>query len=249
MRRFILVPMLFIMLLLSACKVEMYGQLSESDANLALAHLMGAGIVAEKRPANDNQFGLFVSESQFAQAVELLTAKGIPKKQFMDVNEIFQSDGLVSSPVKEWARYNFAVSQELAATISSMQGVISADVHIAKDRSDNVFEKDIPPTASVMLQTDADQMRSNLIPEIKKLVSFAVADVSYDRVNVVVSEVDFAQNTSSMVSMMGFTMSEKAVPVIRMLFMIGVVLALVCLILGYVLFSNARKTKLIAGQQ
>ena len=179
---------LFAALLLVGCQVELNSNLEEREANEMLSKLLSHGLVASKEK-QDGGITLLVEKSQFGTAVELLNAYGLPRRKFANMGEVFSTEGLVASPMQEWARYNFALSQELSKSISSFPGVISAEVHIANPRDTKPFEDPTPPSASVLIVIGEDYVTENLIPQIKQLVSFSIENIDYDRVGVVLSPV------------------------------------------------------------
>ena len=65
-----------------------------------------------------------------SRAVELLKSQGYPRDKFAKIGEVFQKSGLVSSPTEERIRYMYALSQEIAETLTRIDGVMNARVHI-----------------------------------------------------------------------------------------------------------------------
>ena len=197
--------------LLSACKVPLYSGLAEEEANEMLGTLLQYNIDVAKQAEKDNLVTLLVDEAQFGEAVELLKSFGLPRPKYKTMGEVFTGDGLVTSPVQEWARFNFALSQELSNTVSSIPGVISAEVHIANPRKETPFDDAPPPSVSVLALVKRDAMSAELVPQIKQLVAFSVENVDYERVGVVVSPVDPpARSEIDMVSVLGLTMHRSS---------------------------------------
>ncbi|GEM_PF-1548291 len=176
--------------LLAACKVPLHSGLQEREANEMLGKLLEYNIDAAKQTDKDNLVTLMVDEAQFGEAVDLLKRFGLPRPDYETMGEVFTGDGLVASPVTEWARFNFALSQELSNMVSSIPGVISAQVHIANPRKETPFDEVPLPSASVLALVSRDAMTAELVPQIKQLVAFSVEKIDYDRVGVVVSPVD-----------------------------------------------------------
>ncbi len=186
--RFIAACMVFA--LLSACKVPLHSELPEKKANEILAKLLEYNIDATKQTSKNNLVTLMVDETQFSEAVELLDRFGLPRPDYETMGKVFTGEGLVASPVTEWARFNFALSQELSSMVSSIPGVISAQVHIANPRKETPLDKVLPPSVSVLVLVSRDAMTAQLVPQIKQLMAYSVEKIDYDRVGVVVSLVD-----------------------------------------------------------
>lgn len=198
------------LILLCACKLELNSKLDEQDANEMMAKLMASGVSVSKTIGKEG-VTLMVEESQFAQAVDVLASHGLPRRTFSTTNEMFADQGLVASPLQEWARFNYAKAQELSQSISTIPGVIKADVHIASSRKQSAFETVSPPSASVLIQMQEDMITPGLVPEIKQLVSFSIPDIEYDRVGVIISPVAREEKHAEMVSMAGILVHPGSV--------------------------------------
>jgi type III secretion protein J len=71
------------LLTLAACgKVELYGKLTETQANEMVAVLQNAGISAAKSNNGEKGFAIETTEPEFARAVQLLRAHGFPRDEF-----------------------------------------------------------------------------------------------------------------------------------------------------------------------
>jgi type III secretion protein J len=115
--------------ILTGCKTELYSGLAEREGNQMLAILLAEGISAEKSITKEGVM-LQVDSSQVVHALEALKRQGYPKESFSSVKDLFPDEGLISSPTQERARYIFAKSQEIASTLSQIDGVITARVHV-----------------------------------------------------------------------------------------------------------------------
>jgi type III secretion protein J len=186
-------------LLLSACKVELYSKLEERDANEMVALLLQHGIPASRTVANDNTFAVTIDEASFADAVEILKENGYPRQNFASMNDIFPGDKLILSPVEEHARLIYGLSQELSRTISQIDGVVSARVHLVLPVSDPLRQTSSPSSASVFIRYLAGAPLDKLVPQIKMLVADSTEGLRYDNVSVVLVPVD-AQKVDSAAS-------------------------------------------------
>lgn len=184
-----ILPMLALLplLLLAACKTELHRGLAENEANEIVAVLMRAGIPAT-RGADKVGTSLTVSveESRFADAVDLLRQRGLPRRKHAAMTDIFKGDGLVASPTEERARYMYAISEGLAGTIAQIDGVLSARVHIVLPENDALRRDPTPSSAAVFIRHAPEAAVGDVVPQIKMLVANAVAGLSYDKVSVVV---------------------------------------------------------------
>jgi type III secretion protein J len=172
-------------LVLQACKSDLYTNLAERDANAMLAVLLERGIPASRVTQKNGQMTVVVDDTRFAEAVKLLSEHGYPKDRFATMGEVFKRDGLVASPVQERAQMIYALSEELSRTVSEIDGVLSARVHVVLPENDPLRRDLVPSSASVFIRHDAALAVSDLIPQIKTLVSNSIAGLSYEKVSVV----------------------------------------------------------------
>jgi type III secretion protein J len=172
-------------LLLSGCQVELYTEVQEQEANEMLALLMQNGLGAAKIRSKDGTQTLMVEERQFASAVELLQMRGYPRAKFSTINDVFQPNGLIASPVQEQARFLWALGQELSRTVSQIDGVLTARVQVVLPDNDLLKRETTPSSASVFVRYDDASQVANLVPQIKMLVANSVQGLSYDKVSVV----------------------------------------------------------------
>lgn len=171
-------------LALAGCRVEVYDQLSQRDANEMTALLLVAGIDAERVTQKDGTFAVSVAEDDFAEAVMLIDRSGLPKPKFASMTDVLSDDRLIASPSEERARLNYALSQELSRTVSDIDGVVIARVHLATPSDDPLSRRRDAedPTASVVIHHRVDLATDGVVPRIKMLVANAVDGLEYDRV-------------------------------------------------------------------
>ena len=182
-------------LLLSACKAELYNNLDQRQANEIAATLQQHGIPAQRVAVKGGQYTVVVDNERFAEFIAILKEAGLPKQEFQNMGQVFKKDGLVSSPMQERAQMIFALSQELSRTVSEIDGVLSARVHLVLPENDPLRQQLVPSSASVFIRHRSNMPVGNLVPQVKMLVANGVAGLSYDKVSVVLVPVD-AQKAS-----------------------------------------------------
>ena len=176
------VSMLF--LLLTACKVELYAQLDEQQGNEMLALLLDNGISSNKVQGKDNMISLHVDEKKISLAVEILRRNGFPKHKFSAIKDMFGADKLIYTPFEDRARYNYGLSQEIAETLSQMDGAMAVRVHLVMPKEERRDAPKEPASASVFVKHNPSFDFNAYIPEIKTIVANGIADMSYENVSV-----------------------------------------------------------------
>jgi type III secretion protein J len=173
----------------ASCKSELYTNLDQRHANQIVATLRQHGIPADRSIGKGDRVSVSVEESRFAEAVAVLDDNGLPKQEFATLGDVFKRDGLVSSPVQERAQMIFALSQELSRTVSEIDGVLSARVHLVLPENDPLRQQLVPSSASVFIRHQASVPMNDLVPQVKMLVANGVAGLSYDKVSVILVSV------------------------------------------------------------
>jgi type III secretion protein J len=231
-------------LLLSACDTELYNNLDQRQANEMVATLQQRGIPAQRVIVKGGQYTVVVDKGRFAESIAILNEAGLPKQEFQTMGQVFKKDGLVSSPLQERAQMIFALSQELSRTVSEIDGVLSARVHLVLPENDPLRQQLVPSSASVFIRHRSDAPVGSLVPQVKMLVANGVAGLSYDKVSVVLVPVVEQQKAAQgqdleMVSFFGLWMQRDSLALAMWMFF-GL-LALIVLFagaLGFVLFRQ-----------
>ena len=234
---------LLVALLLSACEAELYNNLDQRQANEMVGTLQQRGIPAQRVAVKGGQYTVVVDKGRFADAIAILKEAGLPKQEFQNMGQVFKKDGLVSSPMQERAQMIFALSQELSRTVSEIDGVLSARVHLVLPENDPLRQQLVPSSASVFIRHRGDMSVGNLVPQVKMLVANGVAGLSYDKVSVVLVPVDAQKASQSqdleMVSFFGLWMQrENLAQAMWMFFGLVALVLLLAGALGFVFFRQ-----------
>lgn len=172
-------------LALAACgRGELYSDLSEGHANEMLVVLDASGISGSKSETGEGRFAISVGSDDFADAIAALNAQGYPRDDFASLGEVFEKEGFVSSPLSERARLMHGLSQELSRTLTALDGVVVARVHLAIPQHDPLSENPKPSSASVFIKHRAGVDMAGDTAQIKALVVNGVEGLSPDNVTV-----------------------------------------------------------------
>lgn len=200
--------------LLTACggQVELLSAIAEADANEVIAALINNQVQATKVPGKEGMVGVRVPQEQAAQAVDILRERGLPREQFSGMGQVFRKDGLISSPIEERARYLNALSQDLSGTLSRIDGVLFARVHLVLPERGSGSERDQPASAAVFIKHLPDSDLDLLQPQVRRLVVNSIPGLSLERVSVVlVPSAPLKKSAPTLERFMGMQMSADSV--------------------------------------
>ena len=113
-----------------------------------------AKLPAEKHLVQGQEYSVTTTKEAFSSAKMLLQACGLPREKFDSLGDVFRKEGFVSSPLEERARLNHAlrVSQEMSHTVSSIDGVVMARVHLVVPERMQLDNAVKPSSASIFVK-------------------------------------------------------------------------------------------------
>lgn len=183
LRRLQRLAALVLLVALAGCKVGLYSNLTEQEANEMVAALTAAQLSADKERLENDQWQVLVDKGELATALELLRSQGLPNDRYASMGEVFRKQGLVSTPSEERMRYIYAMSQELSQTLRKVDGVIAARVHVVIPANDPLSDKIRPSSAAVFIKHRADVDLRMLTPAVKDLVAHSIEGLSHEQVS------------------------------------------------------------------
>jgi type III secretion protein J len=233
------------LLLIGCDRVDLYNNLDEQDANEMQAILLRQGIDCDKTVGKELTCQLRVAKSQLAAAVEILKTHGYPKDKFTNMGTIFKKAGLVSTPQEDRIRFIYALSQEVAETISQINGVVTARVHIVLPENDPLSEYFQPSSASVFIKYRQSLDIQRFIHPIKQMVVNSIEGLNYENVSVVPFPTPVVSAAPpEFVRIMGIEIENAYAPRFRLLvyglfFFVGVLMVTS----AYLLWQKAGQTQ------
>src|SRR6185436_13008035 len=175
-------------LLLAGCQNELYSNLSELEANQMLAVLMANGISAEKAQKGKGGFTVSVDQRDMLKALSVLNDRGYPKSARDSIGKVFQKSGIMSSPFEERVRYIYALGEEVAQTLSLVDGVVTARVHIVLPDTPQLGQPIKPSSAAVFIKHQPGVDLDFFTPQIRRLVASSIEGLQANAVCVVLAE-------------------------------------------------------------
>jgi type III secretion protein J len=176
-------------LALAGCQQDVYSNLSEAEANQMLAILTANGISVDKILRNSKDgFTIAVDRGDMLRAIALLKDAGYPKSTHVSLSKMFEKTGIMSSPFEERVRYIYALGEEVARTLSQIDGVIAARVHIVLPEAPPLGQPVKPSSAAIFIKHKPGVDLDFFQPQIRRLVSSAIEGLEYNSVTVVLSE-------------------------------------------------------------
>lgn len=162
----------------------LYGSLAGMDANQVTETLAAADIAYTIEP---NSGALLVKAEDLGRARLKLAGAGVAAKDGnMGFEILDQEQGLGTSQFMEATRYRRGLEGELARTVSSLNNVKAARVHLAIPKSSVFVRDERKPSASVLVELYAGRsLEPSQVMAIINLVATSVPELSKSQITVV----------------------------------------------------------------
>jgi flagellar M-ring protein FliF len=161
----------------------LYGNLSDSDASSVVQALQTASI---EYKLDGSSGAIMVPAERVHDARLQLAGQGLPQGKNASLDLMSKDPGFGVSQFMENARYQYALEGELARTISSLQAVEAARIHLALPQQSAFVRDRRPASASVLLQLrPGHRLQSEQVSAIVHLVASSIPELDSDNVTVV----------------------------------------------------------------
>lgn len=162
----------------------LYGSLAGLDASQVVETLASSGIAYRVEP---NSGALLVKASDLANARLKLAAAGVtPTDSHIGFEILDKDQGLGTSQFMEATRYRRGLEGELARTVSSLNNVKAARVHLAIPKSSVFVRDERKPSASVLVELyPGRSLEPSQVMAIINLVATSVPELNKAQVTVV----------------------------------------------------------------
>ncbi|WP_324752438.1 flagellar basal-body MS-ring/collar protein FliF [Roseovarius sp. Pro17] len=157
----------------------LYAGLESGPAGEVVRALEQRGVNYEVRGG-----AIFVDSAQRDTLRMTLASEGLPTNSSQGYELLDSLSGFGTTSQMFDAAYWRAKEGELARTIIANPSIIAARVHIANTGS-NPFQRDVRPTASVMITSSGGELPAKHAKALKFLVASAVAGLTADDVSVI----------------------------------------------------------------
>lgn len=173
------------LVLLAACgQADLYTNVSEREANEMIVALAQAGVEAKKKPGAQEAFTVTASGADFAYAMQVLSAADFPRYEDDGIFDAMLEKSMVSTEMEQRLRANAFLTAGLNESLTTIDGVQVARVHVVTPAKNRLGQSFAEPTASVLIKHHPDADIASEVAQVKSIVTNAVEDLTYDRVTV-----------------------------------------------------------------
>lgn len=174
----------------------------EREANIIIVFLESKGITASKGEMSTAgavgggpttpKFNIFVDAADEVRAMSILNSNGLPRRQGVNLLQLFAAQGLMTTATEENIRYQAGLTSQITNMILMIDGVIDANVQISFPEQTSVGGGAVATTpqkvtASVYVKHQGimDDPNSHLEMKIKRLVAGSIQGLDMNDVTIV----------------------------------------------------------------
>lgn len=228
-----------------ACNASVASNLDEADANRVVVGLRDANVGASKHAdaKNEGKYVVEVALSDVSLALAALQNRGLPAPQSAGILDSLGESGLIASRASEQARLVVGTAGELERSLRSLEGVLSARVHLAVPDHDPLLPEATAssPSASVLLR-HRGASPPIAATEVQRLVAGAVTGMNPEHVAVVVVPVpiDDSDLGQSVVALGPLSLTQSSLSTFKSLMLVVVALNVLLVATTLVLWQRTK---------
>ncbi len=181
------IGLIIAIILLQGCKQEkLLTGLDQRQANEVIAILQQNNIAAEKSDQGKLGLSVTVNTVDFVASVELLNQHNLPSAPRVEIMQAFPVDALVASPQAEKARLISVLEQRLEQSLSIINPITRAKVHISYPlglRSDVRTPEPVHVSALLTYSGSIDEAKFG--NEIKIFLKNSFGNIEFANISVV----------------------------------------------------------------
>jgi type III secretion protein J len=172
------------------CTVPVVAGVEEGDANRIVVSLDRARVDATKEqdPATEGRFRVLVPRDDVARALATMSAEGLPRPNPAGVLSSLDKGALVPSRAAEHAQVVAGLAGDLERTLESVDGVLSARVHLNLPEADPLRDAPNARASASVLVSHRDAVPPIAASEVQRLLAGGVAGLAPGDVTVVMLE-------------------------------------------------------------
>jgi type III secretion protein J len=226
--------LLFGLVALSGCSVELQHDLTENDANDIYVLLQRNGINATKDRdeggGNEIRYKITVAKGDVASAAQLLRDYTLPKPHSKGLAAFREGKGMIPTAIEEKAMHEEAMAGEVSNALNKIPGVLEAQVIVELPDVNDLTqpEKEPLPSASVLVKyRNVADAKGAPVDEkaVQKFTAYAVPKLVPDRVTVMfvqAAKPEAEMNPEErMVTMLGVTVTKASADTLKAIIGIG----------------------------
>ncbi|MBI5549811.1 MAG: type III secretion protein [Deltaproteobacteria bacterium] len=240
---------------LAGCSVEIQHELTESEANDIVVLLERNRISAKKEKEEGGRevtWKIAVPKAHMATAMLVLKENELPRPKTKGL-EMFDRGSLIPTATEERAMYLKAITGELSRTLSSIDGVLDARVHINIPQIDDLADRSArpEPSAGVLMKFRANAEQGKKAPpppiaeeQIQQLVARTIQDLKPQNVSVIMTTAAPPQVLDSSpgdVELLGIRMAASSVRTFQAI--LATLVLIILALAAYIVFSKTREMR------
>lgn len=203
--------------------------LDQQQVNEVISVLQRNNITATKVDNGKTGYSVQIAQADFAAAVDLLALYSLPSRARVEIAQMFPADSLVASPRAEKARLYSALEQRLEQSLNTLEGVVSARVHVSYDlETGESGRKVVPIHLSALVVYERDSEPQRLVNDIKRFLKNSFSAMDYDRISVVLSKRALIQHAAPFQEPRGYAFTW-----LYGVFVLGILAAVAYLVMQY----------------